>query len=740
MDPSERAFRICVALLLALSVAGCGRDRPRWRQLAREHVPKPLAAGYVLEARPAPGGEDAVSTAPQRVERVVPDGVHAWLETELARADFTRHPRLPVWQATVSLCGAGTPPDGSAPQRLVGGDEVFRWLRREDALVATEIEPGSFLVNEGKLWLALEQGVEPPETLKLSLFAQRGSKQGGATRLEGARFSGAGLGVWPRERVTFRSQRVTKGALRFATTVESARLDETERDAPIVFRVLVDGEPIFEHEERRVEGVTWHQVPLPETRLAQFELAFEVDGPFAFTAFYAPVIGPVDPGHFGGRPWGEQRRDIVVFQADTFRADNLVAFGGTHEPPLAPQLEAFALDGLRFLDARSVSSYTLPAHATLLTGLFPRQAGVIDRGHGLVKSIPTVAGILSELGYRTGAITEAGLVSKRFGLDRGFEWFDEVAVGDDPSAAVRGTLERVQAFLDADDGRPTFLFVQTYRVHAPYEVEDETRAELGEVLGIRDTHDVWSDRRLALAAEEPEPGTEAQRRAELQEIARAMRALYLGTVRDLDRAFERFYHDLIARDFLSNGYIVLTSDHGEAFYDHEEWFHAGTVYEEQIRVPIAIRGPDIEARAVTTPASLVDLPTTFLAMAGTHAPVDWPGSSLFDLPERRPIFSFQCFERGGVSTLCAIDQGRKVIAYENLEALQSGRMMHAYDLNTDPAERHDLAGNEDWPDAILRGTLPLLEVFLAPLGTLEGAELDAEKQRELDALGYGGNR
>ena len=85
-------------------------------------------------------------------------------------------------------------------------------------------------------------------------------------------------------------------------------------------------------------------------------------------------------------------------------------------------------------------------------------------------SVETIAESLGRAGYRTGAITDGGLVSQVHGFGEGFQWFDE------EHTTLEATLSRARSFLDAADGRPTFLFVQTYYTHAPYEVSEETRA------------------------------------------------------------------------------------------------------------------------------------------------------------------------------------------------------------------------------------------------------------------------
>ena len=201
-------------------------------------------------------------------------------------------------------------------------------------------------------------------------------------------------------------------------------------------------------------------------------LTFEVEGDPGVTAILDPVVGPLEVGDYGDRPWEDAAPDIVVFLADTFRADNLAAWGGA--PDVAPNTNALAEASVRFLETRATSVWTLPTHASMFSGLFPLQHGAITSETKLSPDLLTIAEHLAAHGYRTGAITEGAFVSRTYGLDQGFAWFEERTATERPyPLTLAGALD----FLDADDGRPVFLFVHTYRVHAPYRIGAEEDAE-----------------------------------------------------------------------------------------------------------------------------------------------------------------------------------------------------------------------------------------------------------------------
>jgi arylsulfatase A-like enzyme len=325
-------------------------------------------------------------------------------------------------------------------------------------------------------------------------------------------------------------------------------------------------------------------------------------------------------------------------------------------------------------------------------------------------------------------------VTQTFGMDQGFQSFDE------HHGTLEETAERARTFLDADDGRPVFLFVQTYRTHKVYDVSAEARATLG--LEARSAKQLRAIEKeydgLAARAER----TQADRER-MAEIARELESRYRGTVWDLDRGFARFFHELEARAFFQNGYLVFTSDHGEAFDEHGQIFHLGEVHEEQVRVPLFLYGsgghrPGLRAERVDWPASLLDLAPTLAALVGAEADPAWLGTSLLDLAEARPIYAFQSNRACKTgSTLCVIDGGRKVIGFEDAAEPRVAGLRYAYELDADPGERSNVSG-EPWPRELLERHRAALDAALRPAGALTSAATTAEELQDLEAMGYAG--
>ncbi len=482
--------------------------------------------------------------------------------------------------------------------------------------------------------------------------------------------------------------------------------------------VALDGAPIFERElepgpRPRPERIT---LELPAAARAQATLSFALSGTTSLAAFLVPTLEPATPleGAASGRG---ARPDIVLFLADTYRADNLALHGG--DARIAPHANRFAAESLAFTQARSPSSWTFPSHAAMFSGLYPFQSGASARDRTLPPEAHTIAERLSEEGYRTLAITEGGYVSPTFGLAQGFEWFETVRPRD--GITIEVALER----LDLDGGRPIFLFVQSYRAHGPYVVGDGVRERLGIEHEIPETRDF----------EEPSTrGSEdwaVRRRAEYL-------AGYRGASAELDLLFGALRAGLEERGRFDDSYVVFTSDHGEAFFEHGIHGHGNGVWEEHVHIPLLLRGPGIVPGRSELPVGLVDLPRTLAAIAGVEPDRAWLGADLRTLDRPRPSFVFQCTQAGPPDRMALIVGARKVLLAAELDAAEARHVDFAYDLGSDPHERTDLA-HESWPARLLVDHRRAFRALFRPRLVAGEAELTSELEAGLRALGYLGD-
>jgi arylsulfatase A-like enzyme len=706
----SRTIRVQAGALALLLVGACSGEEPdagpRWVRLAQGFRPAP------------PRGAIAAWELAGATLREDPDGSGVWLDVALPPDAWEEVPgRERFW--TPMPESVGYHHDRAADVALRLGD---RELEHRPDLVAPKESPeaggGLFHAAPDALHVLLPGGQRPEEAGVFSKRLPRGTERDGVWRTAVEEVVGEGLTVWPGERVELPVTLVRGDALRLRLLARGFRAG-----GRVTLHVELDGEPLAEAgldlEERL--GEVPLVVPLPADRAGPARLAFAVDGPPAVCAVLEPVLGPAAIGTFGARPWETRRPDLVLFVADTFRADNLAAWGGDAE--VAPHLNALVERSRRYVQARSTGVWTLPTHASLFTGLFPTQHGATEKHQTFPESLVTIAEHLQAAGYRTGAVTEPAFVSRTFGLDQGFGWFEELGRDGRPLAR---TLRRAQAFLDHDDGRPLLLFVHTYRTHAPYRLAGEETAATEKELITR----------VARAVERhwAEHGRGADPLPVYREHAPEYLALYRGGASALDARFGPWFADLERRGLFADGVFLLTSDHGEEFYEHGNRAHGWAPNEEKIRVPLFLFGAGIEPGAVGHGASLVDVAPTLAELAGAPALSVWPGRSLLALDGERPLFAFN--RRKDREYLSFFEGGRKIFARDGA-AFARGELESAYDLVADPAEARDLLpGDPAWARELAERLAPLWERLAVPLGEAEDVELDAATVRDLQDLGY----
>ncbi len=270
-------------------------------------------------------------------------------------------------------------------------------------------------------------------------------------------------------------------------------------------------------------------------------------------------------------PLGPRRVNLLLISIDTLRPDHLGCYG--YAAAQTPTLDALAARGLRFAQATTVVPLTLPAHSSLLTGTFPAHHGVRDNGgFYLAEEQVTLAEVVHEQGYRTGAFVGAFVLDSRWGLHQGFDrYFDDFdlskyeGVGMD---AVQRRGDEVAAkaleWLGQEKEKPFFAWVHFYDPHTPYDPPEQYRSRFPPTLvGAYDAEIAWTD---AL-------------------VGRLLEGL------DGDGRLERTL-------------VVVVGDHGESLGEHREATHGFFVYDATIQIPLLLAGPGIApARSATRCAS-----------------------------------------------------------------------------------------------------------------------------------------
>ena len=355
--------------------------------------------------------------------------------------------------------------------------------------------------------------------------------------------------------------------------------------------------------------------------------------------------------------------NVLLLVMDTVRADHLSAYG--YNRATSPNLERWASRGVKFAKARATAPWTLPSHASMLTGCWPHQLSA-DVSHPLDASKPTLAEFLGDRGYATGGfVANTYYCNAWYGVDRGFDRYEDFPENDltTPVEILRSstlgrrvakklghklatpgakgsrksaaTINRdALAWIDAQPSdRPFFAFLNYYDAHDPYEVPDGTTRRFARP-GDTASDQAATVREFEGMAKHPTPtDPEAVDHVRVvgEEAARIMVDAYDDCLASLDAEVGRLLDDLEARGTLANTLVIVTSDHGEHFGDRGLFGHGVSLYHPLIDVPLIVIpptrskvGPNL---AVAEPVSLRDIPATVVDLLGL-GDSPFPGRSL----------------------------------------------------------------------------------------------------------------
>ena len=330
------------------------------------------------------------------------------------------------------------------------------------------------------------------------------------------------------------------------------------------------------------------------------------------------------------------RPNIIFISLDTLRADHLGAWG--YKKPTSPFIDRLAFEGVRFSQAFSNSSWTLPAHMSMMTSQYPHVHGVETADVALADSTVTLAELLSGQGFKTGGFISWIYVSKHFGFDRGFDNFHELL----PPKKLRDTgathSYRAEKITDAalkwvkkNHKKQFFLFLHYFDPHVNYDPPAPYDRMFDQYYrGNASGQYEWLKTYISGIHKIPEK----IKPRDLQYVT----ALYDGEIRYTDTHIGRLLKGIDSRVGLDNCMVILTSDHGEEFNDHGSMEgHQWTLYDEVLHIPLIIRFPDrdLASSVIEKPVELVDIAPTILDYFHIKKPVGFQGTSLIPIARRQ---------------------------------------------------------------------------------------------------------
>jgi choline-sulfatase len=393
-----------------------------------------------------------------------------------------------------------------------------------------------------------------------------------------------------------------------------------------------------------------------------------------------------------------RRVNVILVTIDTLRADRLGCYG--YRPIETPNLDRLAQKGAVFENAVAQAPLTAPSHASMMTGLYPTKHKVRDTGgFVLPSSFPTIATILQQEGWDTAAFVGAAVLKRRFGLNRGFDVYDDEMPAADPSqpsgeAAQRragDVVDRATRWLDGQSGKPFLLWVHVYDPHLPYDPPSPFREKY---------------------AGRP----------------------YDGEVAYTDQQLGRLFDAIAKKAPPEKTIIAVLSDHGEGLSEHGEYAHGVFLYDTTLRIPLILAGPGVPAGVrVKQQARTIDLLPTLLDLLGGKASTEVQGVSLSPAIKGKEVAGSSYIE----TLFPKLNMG-----WAELRGIRTNRWKYIraprpelYDLIQDPSESTNIAGDRPAEVKDLETQLSAMEGS----GASEKIQPTAEDQRtvqQLRSLGY----
>ena len=394
------------------------------------------------------------------------------------------------------------------------------------------------------------------------------------------------------------------------------------------------------------------------------------------------------------------RPSVLLITIDTLRADALGSYGNARAA--TPWMDRLAAGGVRFDRAHAHSVVTLPSHANLLSGVYPADHGVRDNaGFRFPPARATLATLLKQAGYVTGAFISAFPLDSRFGLARGFDVYDEGFIDAAPHPPMleqerraTDTVSLARRWLDAHAGQPTFCWVHLYEPHAPYTPPEPFASRF---------HD--------------DP--------------------YSGEVAAVDAALAPLLSPVLDAAGGSPALVIVTADHGEALGDHGETTHGVFAYEATLRVPLILYASSrLAARVVSSEARHVDVLPTILDAVNLPLPPGLRGRSLLPIATGRAADAdgdsyFEslspALNRGWAPLRGMIHNGLKYIDLP---------LPELYDLRADPREAHNLVETRVADVRELRQALSAVSSGTPAADPAARVAESADTRARLESLGY----
>jgi len=406
----------------------------------------------------------------------------------------------------------------------------------------------------------------------------------------------------------------------------------------------------------------------------------------------------------------EVKTSVILITVDTLRADRIESYG--YKEGRTPTSNSLAQEGVLFENVLVQTPITLPSHASILTGTYPFYHGVQDVVGRLRRDVPTLAEWFREKGYRTGAVVGSSVLLSQWGLDRGFEFYEDSfpmeGIRQIDFSRVERPAERVislsSAWVDEVRAVPFFLWVHLYDPHDPYIPPEPFASD-------------FRDRP------------------------------YDGEIAYLESELGRFFDRLKEWDLYDDTLIIFTSDHGESLGEHDEKYHAYYLYDASLRVPLILKVPQSLSQGRYAPGTRlsnqvrsVDIAPTIIQLLGEPVPESMQGEGLAAvMAGKRPNLQLPAYAETHYPRIHF--NWSSLFSYSTpTHKFIEAPISELYDLKTDPGELQNIVAEQTALANRMKAQMHELQVKYAPRSTTEGGNagefVDNETIERLKALGY----
>jgi arylsulfatase A-like enzyme len=395
--------------------------------------------------------------------------------------------------------------------------------------------------------------------------------------------------------------------------------------------------------------------------------------------------------------------NVILISIDTLRADHLGIYG--YSLNTSPNIDKLATNSFVFMNIKTQAPYTLPAHMSLFTSLYPsvHLVGEFDDNTSLNPNIKTLTQIFKNNGYYTAGFIDAPYVDSFYGFSRGFDFFDERSVlnGDGGIANIN---QRVYHLLENLKSKKFFLFLHYMDVHSPYDPPEEyikvfdwnysgpvnlTQNYEDQLIRMNLTNDDWN----------------------------YIKAGYDGSILYTDSYLGKLFSKIDEIGLRNNTVIIILSDHGEELNDHHSLGHGRTLFEEILHVPLIISVPNIySGEIINQSGEIIDVAPTLLKLIGINIPSQFQGIDILNSADtNRLIYSEK--------------------AMANLTSIQDNDMKFIYNSTSDKIQQFELSSDSREQTNIFRDAEK--SYFLSKIS--EFKQMNTVKEQSLDLYFFSKN-